>query len=131
MLLDSIFSKLSASSAATAAILGETTESRIYATKAPVGTPPPYAAVIEVSGTPDPTLGEASASARQLVQFSCVADTTRTARLIAQAIIADLDNVTLAGGEVCLSCSTQQGFSESTDQFLTIVEALYFVPAGV
>jgi hypothetical protein len=131
MLLDSIYTKLSATGAATAAILGTLVAARLYPTQAPVGALTPYAVMTEVSGVPNPTLGEASASASQLIQFSCVASTARGARLIAQAIVSDLDNVTLAGGEVCLSCSTQQGYSEATDQFLTIVEARYFVPAGI
>ena len=131
MLLDSIYTKLSAIGAATSALLGEEALARLYPTQAPIGVMLPYAVMTEVSGTPDPTLGEPAASASQLIQFSCVATTARAARLVAQAIISDLDNVTLAGGEICLSCSTQQGYSEATDQFLTIVEARYFVPAGV
>ena len=130
-LAESIFAKFN-SDAALSAILGAGDTCRVFPDSAPFGTPTDYVVWQEVATVPDVTLGEASASGLRMVQFSCIADTYKRARDLAAAIIAALDNATLDGGVVCLSCSEQDGYSESTDQFLRIVEATFFAaPAPV
>lgn len=125
-LAESIFSKFTESGSAVAALVG----TRIFPGIAPQDTEAPYVVWQLVTSTPDVTHGEASASGLHLVQFSGVAATYLAARDLAEAIVAAIDSVTLAGGEVCLSCREQDGFSEATDQFLRHVDAEFFVPAA-
>jgi hypothetical protein len=129
VLAASIFTKLSADAAVTA-LIGSGDACRLYPGIAPAGVAVPYVVWQEISSSPDLTLGEASASARRMVQFSCVAATYIAAVALASAIVAALDNATLAAGEVCLSCSATDGFSEATDQFLRIVDADFFAAPG-
>jgi hypothetical protein len=102
----------------------------IFPGQAPAGTLAPYLVWQTVSTRPDVTHDAASASGLHLVQLSCIADSYAAARDLATALVAGLDSVTLAGGEVCLSCTEHDGFSEATDQFLRHVEAEFFVPAA-
>lgn len=101
---------------------------RLYPGQAPASPVVPYMVQQTISAPGDRTLGEQSASGRHLIQFSIVAATYKEALDLGNALIALLDDATLAAGEVCLGCNSQDGFSESTDQFLRIVEADFFVP---
>lgn len=125
----SIFSQLSTDTAIVAALGQAVGDSiRIYPGRAAPEAVAPYVVFQTISAPPDVTHGEASASGRHLIQFSCVASTYLAALTLGNLITAALDSVTLAAGEVCLSCSPSEGFSEATDQFLRIVEADFFVP---
>jgi len=128
-LAESIHTKFLATASITA-LIGADAAARVYPVIAPENTLAPYVAWQEIASTPDATLAEASASSIRLVQFSCVAGTYKAARDLAAAIVAALDNVTLAGSEVCLRCTEQDGYSEATDQFLRIVEAEFFGAPG-
>lgn len=129
-LAESIFAKLSHVSSATGALVGTGSDCRVHAGIAPTSPVVPYVVQTELPSAPDATLGEAAGSSRRTVQLSCVAATYRAARAIAAAIIADLDNATLAAGEVCLGCSDYDGFSEATDQHLCHVDADFFAPTS-
>lgn len=110
--------------------LGLAVGESIFPGQAPAGTLAPYLVYQTISTRPDATHDAAAASGIHLIQVSIVADTYAAARDLAVAIVAGLDSVTLAGGELCLSCAEQDGFSEATDQFLRHVEVEYFVPAA-
>jgi hypothetical protein len=122
----SIFAKLSAAPAATEAIVG----TDIYPMKAPQGVEAPYVAWQLIAAAPDNTLNEAAASGTHLVQFSCFATTYEGACALGDAVTADLDNATLAGGERVLSCEPSDGFSDDVNLFIRLVEASIFVPAA-
>lgn len=124
-LAESIFAKLSAAAAVTA-LIGAGSASRLYPGVAPAGAALPYVVYSEVASVPDVTHDGPSTSGLRLVQLSCVAATYLGARSLAAKLIAAIDSVALAGGELCLSCKEQDGFSEATDQFLRIVEADFF-----
>jgi hypothetical protein len=125
----SIFAKLSAEGSATAALLGTGEVCKVYASIAPIETVAPYAVWQIVSDAPHNTLNEARGSGSVMVQASCVAGTYVEAEAIGDAVMADLDNQTLAAGERCTSVSAQDGYSETTDQYLRLVEAMFFVPS--
>lgn len=125
----SIFAKLSGTTAITD-LIGVGEACRAYPSIAPAGVVLPYVVWQEVASSPDLTLNEASASGLRQIQLSCVAATYAGALALASAIVAAMDNVTHAAGEVCLSCRVNDGFSEATDQFLRIVEAEFFAAPG-
>jgi hypothetical protein len=128
-LAESIFAALSADAAVTAHI-GTGSTARLFPLIAPPGTAAPYVVFQLISLVPDLTLGEASASGRHLVQLSIVAPTYAAALALAIALTAALDSVTLAAGELCLSCTRHEAHVETTDEYLSIVEAEFFVPAA-
>lgn len=122
---ENLFSKLSSDSAVTA-LVGAGVACRIYPGIAPHAVTAPYVVWAVVSTSPDTTLDGPSESGVSLVQLSCVAANYTGVRNLAAAIVAAIDSVPLAGGEVCLSCREQDGYSETTEQFLRIVEADFF-----
>lgn len=129
-LAESLFSKLSDAAGATAALVGSGNACRVYPEIAPQGVASPYVVWQEIASVPDTTHDGASTSARRIVNIYCIAGTYAGALALSTAIVAALDSVALAGGELCVSCGVQNGFSEATDQFLRIVEAEFFAAPG-
>src|SRR5436190_208789 len=110
MLAESIFSRLRA----VATLAGES----VFPVIAPEAQAAPYIVWQEISSVPDIVHDGASTSGRRVVQFSCVGNTYKEARNLGAQVVAALDSITLAGGEICLSCNELDGFSEATDQFI-------------
>jgi hypothetical protein len=128
-LASSLFTALSASGAATAALVGTGSACKVYPAIAPAGTAAPYVVWQDVATSPVVTHDGPSTKCQHSVQFSCVASTYLGALALGAAIIADLDSVALAGGELCTQCTASDGFSDTTDQHLRIVEALIWASA--
>lgn len=124
-LAESIFTKLS-SAAGVTALVGAGSACRVVAGWAPDGTALPYVVVQEIASTPDTTHDGPSTSGQRLVQLTCVAGTYKAARDLAAAVIAAIDSVALSGGELCLACREQDGYSEAADVHVRIVEADFF-----
>lgn len=97
-LAESLFAKLTASGAATAAVTGVGDAARVFPIIAPINTPAPYIVYQRISTTPATTHGEAAQTSHVLVQFSCYAETYAEAQTLRAAVVADLDNEALADG---------------------------------
>lgn len=119
----SLFTLLSGGSSATGAIVGTGSACKVFPGIAAHGTEAPYVVFQDVSSVPTLTHDAASSKSSRLVQFSCVASTYLGALALGAAVVADIDSVALAGGELCLACSQMDGFSEATDLYIRIVEA--------
>lgn len=122
----SIFTKLSDVASATGAIVGTGSACRVYPGIAPAGAAAPYVVAQELYSEPVNTHAAATTHALRTVQFSCVASTYAGALALASAVAADLDNVALAGGELCHSMRAQDGYAEGADLFLRIIDAEFF-----
>ena len=123
-LAESIYAKLIADTPVLAP-LGQSIGAsiRIYPAQAPATPTVPYV-VFQVIST-DPTAAHNGPGTLDLtsVQFSIVAATYLAARDLRKAIRAALDAVTLAGGEKTVECTERDGFSDSVDQHVLLLEA--------
>lgn len=114
-LAESLFAKLSASGSATAALAGVGSLTRVYPSLAPVAAVAPYVVYQQVSSIPATTHGEAAQTSHVVVQFSCYAESFLSAQALREAVIADLDNEALAGGERGVLQDIRDGYEAAVD----------------
>lgn len=122
-LAESLFAKLTASGAASAAYTGVGDAARVFPGQAPAGTPAPYIVINVLASQAAATHDATSDFDLSEVQFSCVAETYKGARDLARAVRADLSDVVLAGGEKAVDFTFREDVAESVDAYLHQVQA--------
>ena len=119
----SIFTKLSTDGSATSALLGVSTDCRVYPGQAPDKMAMPFVVMTMVSSNPETTHDASSDFDLSDIQFSIVAGTYSEAWAIRKAIRSDLSDVVLDGGEKPVEFNERDGFSEAIDAHALILEA--------
>lgn len=112
-----LFARLSAAGSATAALVGSGAACRVYPVLEQAGAVAPYAIFQPIAATPATTHGEAAQVKHELVQFSCYGATYEEAATLREAIIADLDNIALAGGDTPILQDERDGYEAQVDLF--------------
>ena len=121
-LAESIFTALSAGGSATAALVGELLDCRVYPGQAPAGTAMPYVVYNGVSSVPAGS-HEASSNFDQVdIQFSIIGATYLAAVRLRQAIRADLSDVELGGGEKPVEFIERDGYAEGVDAHVLLLD---------
>lgn len=112
-----LFSRLSAATSATAALVGSGAACRIYPVLEQAGAVAPYVIFQPIAASPATTHGEAAQVKHTLVQFSCYAATYDEAATLREALIADLDNRPLAGGDTPILQDERDGYEVQVDLY--------------
>lgn len=121
-LAESIFAKLSAD-AAVSALIGDSDSCRLFPGVAPEGVALPYVVYTEIAADQDGATHDASSDfERMTVQFSIVAGKWSDARDTRKAIRNALTDATLTGGEKTVSFMPRQGFSDSVDAHVAMLD---------
>lgn len=110
-----LFSALSATGSATAALVGSGAACRVYPVLVKEGAAVPYVIYQPISAAPATTHGEAAQVKHVLVQFSCYGATYEEAVALREAVVADLDNVELAGGDRPTLQDEREGYEPPVD----------------
>lgn len=118
----SIFAKLSDAGSATSALVGSSSDCRVYPGQAPEKATMPYVVFNGVSSEPAGTHDASSDFDLTTIQFSVIAATYAAARAIRRAIRTDLSDVTLADGEKPVEFIERDGFSESVDAHVLLLD---------
>jgi len=125
-LFASIFTKLSDANSATAALVGSTSNCRVYPGQAADKANLPFVVFSGVSSTPAGTHDESSDFDLTDVQFSIAAATYAAASAIRKAIRADLSDVALAGGENAVDFTERDGFAEGVDAHVLLLDVSFW-----
>ncbi len=112
---EALFAALSDPASATSALVGSESDCRIYPEQAPPAVERPYVVFAQIGAQPGTTHNEPFETATRLFQFSCFAITFSAAVALRDAIIADLDNATLANGDSPIFQDERGGYEEAVD----------------